>query len=538
MRLAFGVLRAALTIILAGQLGAASLRAQTVPVGDPLEDYTRVLSLLRLGPDQSFLLRPLGTVTADVGPWRDRLRLDTGRVEWLAPTLRLFENSAFPGGVNDGAVWQGRGLTLAAEGGATARVGALTISIRPRLIWTQNRAFALRDVTDSGRTRFADPFHPRNGAGSWIDRPQRFGPDAFWTLDPGQTSVRAAFLGLQAGAGTENRWWGPGRRNALLLSNHAGGFPHAWLATGRPRDVGIGRLEAHWLWGRLTGSEWSDSVVADTARYITGLAMTLSPVVFRGLHLGGARMFYLTMPPGGLSFGEYFLVWQRVTKAGLADSANPLGDDARDQLLSLFARWAPPGSGFEAFVEWARNDHNWDIRDFLLEPEHSQAYTLGFQAVRPLRGNRLLRVGGELTHLERSGTQQVRATPTYYAHHLVLEGYTNRGQIIGAGIGPGSNSQAIDLDVFTPWGRVGGHVSRVVHDNDAYYTYVGDSITFRQHHITLAAGVSALVFRGDFDLSGTLEVARDLNRYFILENDVTNLRVELLLRWHPRRRLN
>ena len=37
---------------------------------------------------------------------------------------------------------------------------------------------------------------------------------------------------------------------------------------------------------------------------------------------------------------------------------------------------------------------------------------------------------------------------TYYIHGIVNQGYTHQGQLVGASIGPGANSNFISLDFF------------------------------------------------------------------------------------------
>src|SRR5437868_8635252 len=175
-------------------------------------------------------------------------------------------------------------------------------------------------------------------------------------------------------------------------------------------------------------------------------------------------------PAGGVGLGDLILVFQGLTKRSQATDSNPTGDDKRDQFLTLFARYAPPGSGFEAYIEWGRNDHSWDLRDLLLEPEHSSASTIGFQKALRLRNTRILRFAGEWTNLQRSITQLVRATPYWYSHHIIRDGWTQRGQALGAPIGPGSNGQAFWTDLFTRWGKAGFLVQRVARDNDALYS--------------------------------------------------------------------
>jgi hypothetical protein len=39
---------------------------------------------------------------------------------------------------------------------------------------------------------------------------------------------------------------------------------------------------------------------------------------------------------------------------------------------------------------------------------------------------------------------------------------------------------------------------------------------------------------GDFDLRGVLAISRELNRYFRVSNDVTNLRAEATVTWRVR----
>lgn len=48
--------------------------------------------------------------------------------------------------------------------------------------------------------------------------------------------------------------------------------------------------------------------------------------------------------------------------------------------------------------------------------------------------------------MEKSATKEIRTGGIWYTHSQVLDGYTNRGQVLGAGIGPGSNLQSLDIN--------------------------------------------------------------------------------------------
>ena len=137
-----------------------------------------------------------------------------------------------------------------------------------------------------------------------------------------------------------------------------------------------------------------------------------------------------------------------------------------------------------------------------------------------------------MTHLEQSKTVILRATPTYYTHHIVRQGYTQRGQVVGAGIGPGSNSQYLGADLFGSWGRIGGFFERRVFDNDALFAIVGTSRNFSLHDVGLTFGGRSEWFVGDFTAGAGLSYSRELNRYYIFKNDVNNWRGQFSLQWN------
>jgi hypothetical protein len=546
----------ALRYVIAASALAVSAHAQGVPVGDPAEDYLRLLALTGHAAPRAFGIRPVLSAEADAAAaltsdslpaWARPLRVARERpagggvaVTMFDAAVRLTANSAFPWGQNDGAVWRGKGVTATAEWGARLRWGRLSLTLRPALTYTGNAAFALApDTAGAGYSPFASPWQRDSSGALRIDLPQRFGGTAFWTLDPGQSALRVSGSRFTAGVGTENLWWGPARHGAIVMSNHAAGFPHASVATNRPLSVGVGTVEWQWIWGRLSESRYFDTTAGNDRRFLTGIVGTFQPRPFPGLTLGGTRVFVQYYPAGGLPLGDYLLVFQGVTKNTQVSAANPSGNDARDQLASLFARWAPAASGFEAYVEWARNDHSGDWRDLLVEPEHSQGYTLGFQQVVPRGGGRLLRLAGELTHLERSNSFQVRPVPTWYVHHVVRQGYTQRGQVIGAAIGPGGNGQRLEAEVLAPWGRVGIALVRQVRDNDALYVlnpgYVdsNDVGNRAKHDVTAGLVAGGALLRGRWTLTGEIGLLRNYNRFYVSRDDLTNVTASLAVRFHP-----
>lgn len=524
-----------------GTLGSGALGAQQplVSPGSELDAYIRVLELDGGVRGAPLVFRPLGPagllrlVANDSGHlWSNHYPLASiatrsePRIVPLDARIRATYLSAYPRGVNDGAVWTGRGATIEAAAGAQLAWGPFTATLYPLVFFAQNRDFAGVPVTRPGSSPYAYPWSER------IDWPQRYGQETYSRLDWGQSGLRLNLGALTAGLSTENMWWGPADRWPILMSNTAAGFPHVDAGLGRPVAVGVGLLETRLVWGRLSRSAYFDTVTTDLGRLFTGLTLALAPRWLPGLTVGLARVFYLHWDSLGVR--DFLPTFQTVFKEGLVTPENPEGNDRRDQLLSLYGRWLLPKSGFEVYVEWARNDHSANLRDFLMEPDHSQALTAGFQKTLPAGGARL-RFRGEWAHLERSRTFQVRGSPVYYEHHIVREGYTHRGQLLGAGIGPGSSGQFLGLDRYGRRGRLSFYLERVRYDNDAYYALFGPTQTYHGHDVELTVGVSALRFVGALNIGGAIALSRELNRQFETDRDATNLRLEAALAWRPQR---
>ena len=523
----------ALSLIVGAPHGGA---AQSLDVGDSREALLRLWQLTGDAALNSFSLRPLVSREdeaidgAGAGPWANPFVLEplfaSSGVEItpLEARLRSFVNTGHPVGANDGVVWQGRGVTAALDLGTTLSWRGLRVTAKPTIVFAQNRAFDLATVEVAGMPDYAYPWRR-------IDLPQRFGPESFWTLDPGQSEVRVSGYGATGGFSTRNLWWGPGINSAILMSNNAGGLPHAFLGTRGPRSIGIGTVEANWIWGRMKQSDYFDPSVEIDDRYLTGLVVAYSPSFLQGLSIGFTRVFYGWVPEDGLPLSDLFLVLQGIEKEDLESPENPTGNDERDQLVSLFARWVFPASGFEVYGEWARNDHPLNFYDILLEPEHSQGYTLGFQKAIAIPGDRRVSFRGELTHLEREATFRLRASPVYYAHHLVTQGYTHGGQGVGAAVGPGGIQQFLGADLYAAWGRTGLFLQRRVTDNGAYYAWAErNDVSFDNHDVSIDIGSSATWFVRELEIGAGLTYTRQLNRYFYGPN-VNNFNIQASARW-------
>lgn len=216
-----------------------------------------------------------------------------------------------------------------------------------------------------------------------IDQPLSFGERRVRSFDMGESTALLYAGSVQAGVSNENQWWGPGIRNALLLSNNAPGFPHLFLRTGRPVKTPVGNLEVRWLVGALTESRYFDTVTTNNLRSIASIGATLQTRWDPNLTVGIGRSVYAT----ARRHSDIALRWTDVFAVAARRNLNILdqvqrGDSipgGRDQIFSVFARWVFPKNGAEVYGEWGRTRFPTGLSDFLKAPNHSQGYTIGMQ---------------------------------------------------------------------------------------------------------------------------------------------------------------
>ncbi len=474
--------------------------SQTLPVGTPvLEDAFRRGQLAGQNDSLvSFCLRPLFPDTAfpKGKPFQFKI---------LPVTLLTQYTTHHPYSMNDGAMIPARGFESIASAGVFAKLGPLTVQLRPEYVYAENKPFETFPAE-----------HPVNVWSAWyefnanIDLPERFGDKPYSRLFWGQSSVRLNAGPVSLGISNENLWWGPGYHNSLLMTNTAPGFKHITLNTTKPVKTPIGSFEVQLVVGRLDSSGFYQAV-PDTANpgyksyynhpkpndwtYFNGLAITWQPRWVKGLFLGATRAFQVYHKDQGTSFSDYLPVITPLTKK---DAGNTTTEEAKsNQLASVFMRWLWQKERAEIYLEFGRDDHAWNFRDFFLEPEHSSAWITGFKKMIPFnhKTDQFIQVGLELTHMENSRVGMLyRSSGPWYLHSNVKVGYTQQGQLLGAGIGPGSNLQTLDISwVNQREARslevrrlvlVGLRLERYVHNNDFHYLAIHD---IRAHWVDFMA---------------------------------------------------
>jgi hypothetical protein len=509
-----------------GQLYSGTGNIHEVFVGTETESYLRALDLMDTTSDANWSIRPfspapLKRFARSLGsdPWNSRragFRLSESLFHFgfLSPNASVRYNSQFPYGSNDAAVWAGRGATIAAQGGVYADLGPLSVTLMPMVFRAENTAFPLAFSAlpcGCGAAIY----------GASVDRPQRFGTQPYQRLDPGQSTIRVDVFGLAAGFTTANEAWGPLTEYPYVLGNNAPGFPHVFLGSSYPLPIFVGKAQVKIIYGRLdqsnyspvTGSKFfSSSVEPGRVRFASGLVATFQPRGFDGLEIGGARFIHSIWPRSGIPSNYLRKPLQSLLKVHLQGIDQAIaGTD--NQEASFFARWAFRESGLEVYGEYGREDNSYDLRDFLQEPDHSRAYSMGLAKTFRKQSSQFNVLRLELINFQPSPLATTgRGEGSIYVHGPLAQGHTNRGQLLGADVGVGAAAgSTVRWDHYSSGGRWSIFWRRDVRVETSDPALTSPSVP-QTSDVLHAFGFERLKFTRRLDVTTSLTLMRDLSR--------------------------
>ena len=468
-------------------------RAQTVPVGMPFfDDALHRAQLMGLvDSNVSFMIRPvqpgralgiqnpngLDTLlfpndTNHYSTFTDfSFKDDKLRISLLPVYFHTRYNGHHPYGWADGPMVSAKGWQQYISAGVYAKAGPLEVQFRPELVKAQNKEFQ------------NPPFRSRA-----IDFPERMGQEAYSERFMGQSFARLNVGPVTVGYSTENIWWGAGTKNAIVMSNNAPGFGHYTINTNKPVKTRIGTFEAQMVTGKLkhsgfqyplryTGGEWppiAGDVVPDTSApqfhsYFNGVTAVYQPKWTPGLFLGATRIVQVSGEPTKAS--DYFSVLYLSPRNEQLGSGS--GALNRNQIVSLSFRYLFPKAHAEIYGEVGREDWAWDMEDFLTRPAATTAWMGGVRKLQPMPGkNRWLQVMAEVTKIQAPMDNYLQPSSllgySFYTNGNGV-GWTNNGQVLGAGIGPGSNMFTIGATYLNGFKTFGLHFERVSYNKDLYY---------------------------------------------------------------------
>jgi hypothetical protein len=379
-------------------------------------------------------------------------------------------NSLLPFSFNDGNLYPARGWQERYSIGVNLKLLIFDINYQPEKLIVQNK---IQEYYAGEPGEFM--FKYFGMVANHIDNFRQFGYDRIEENTLGQSRVGIKTKYLSAGLSNENIWWGPGKRNSLVFTNNAAGFKHYYLKTVEPIKTYIGSFELAGVVGKLDTTKYTeiDQELLNRCRpckvfknlderEIDGITINFQPKWIPNFYIGYAysRQFY-----------------KHATNA-LGDTVNFFSKDLpKQEIGSLIFRFALPEDHAELYGEVGMPDETpWPWKFF--KTKVRPGYVFGVTKLVPLKiWNSYLNLNVEFTQLQimdprkvfYQGNANVGGQPTsWYQSTIVNQGWSNNGQLMGASIGPGSNSQNISLSWNKGYNKIGIFVERTAYNNDFY----------------------------------------------------------------------
>jgi hypothetical protein len=464
---------------------------------------------------------------------------NTVQIKTLGIDYFIEYNSHHPYNRNNGTMIPNKGYQHIISPGIFIKTGPLTIQFKPEHHFSENKEF---DGFWEGH--YSVIWAKRYRLWNHIDMPERFGSSSHNKTTFGQSSIRLNWKSLSLGISNENLWWGPSLRNSIMMSNHAEGFKHITFNTTSPIKTFIGDFEWQIISARLEQSgfdphpnsydhehagtklyvpkinQWAEY---DDWRYLNGFIFTYSPKFIKGLSLGLIRWVQMY---SALVKGRYYWIEGNPSYLPAFNNFFRKNDKFGDyeaqtnQAAGVFLKWFWKDSKAEFYAEFHHNDSKQNLRDLLLDSDHSRAATIGLQKIFNINNDDYL-FNWEWTQMEQTGSRLIRNAGSWYEHGWVYDGYTNKGEVLGSAIGPGSNSHYFSFNRIRNQELIGIGLEIVDNDNDFYHEAFASARDYRRYWKDINLHLKYNKSFKHFNLSSNLVYIRSLNYQWELDDNAT-----------------
>ncbi len=443
-------------------------------------------------------------------------------------------NTHHPYNRNNGTMIPNRGYQHIISPGIFLKIGPLSIQLKPEHHFSENKLF----------DGFWEGHYPVIWAKRYrlwnnIDMPERFGNSQHNKTTWGQTAIRLNWKKISIGISNENLWWGPSLRNSIMMSNHAQGFKHITFNTINPIKTIFGSIEFQFITGRLESSGFTPPRTdyeyqgqklyvpkinqlsrKDDWRFLQGYILSYSPDFIDGLSVGLIRwvQMYSALVEGKYTWMKgkptYFPVFNNLFRKNdkFVDY-----ESQTNQAAGIFLKWLWKDSKAEIYTEFHFNDAKLNIRDLILDSDHSRAATIGIQKIFNINKNNYL-LNWEWTQMEQNASRLIRNAGSWYEHYNVYDGYTNLGEVLGSSIGPGSNSHYISINRIRDFEKIGLGFEIIDHDNDFFHEAFSSAKDFRRYWKDINFHLNYNKKFKNFQLSSNLVFTRSLNYQWELDD--------------------
>ncbi len=496
---------------------SCSVFAQTTLLDDiSLQDLQRNAQLLN-GKDsskyenQSFMIRSTTNLQELESNASEKFKL-----QGVSFRHTLQNNNLMPHGFNQGTMYPSVGFQRCWSLGVHFSWKFIDVNLQPEWVLAENSPSVPFEGNPQDGNYWTRIFFLINNN---IDQYRYFGYEPLKTFFPGQSRIALKFGNVSTGVSTENNWWGPGFRNSLVLTNEASGFLHYFLQNRKPVITPIGSFEGKGLIGMLENTKllspedknfrpiWAGGIEKknDSQRMLKAFIVNWQPK--------WVPNFYL-----GYSFAQQNYFTNEDPQPG-----KPFVENPKMQLGAFLLRFALPKDHTEFYAELGQPDKVVGPASFFGDSTKT-GFVLGGRKLFPLgkKKKSYLQLGIEFTQLQLMDPGLVidndnpNGAPlhnSWYTSTEVRQGYTQNGKLLGASIGPGSNSQTVYLSYHRGRSLIRFNFERFARNNDFYvYEYYGSGHANR-YWVNLTAGVEAQIGLTKNLLLGASYLNTSVNNY-------------------------
>jgi hypothetical protein len=495
---------------------SCSVFAQTTLLDDiSLQDVQRNAQLMNTDSvkyaNQSFLIRSTSALQE-----LETVSSDKFKIQSISLRHTTQNNSKMPFGFNQGTMFPSVGFQRRWSLGLHFSWKFLDVNLQPEYVEAENSPTVPFAGSPQDGNYWTRVFFIINNN---IDQYSRFGEEPLHYFYPGQSRIALKLGNVATGVSTENNWWGPGFRNSLMLTNEASGFLHYFVQNRKPVITPIGTFEGKGLIGMLENSS-----------YLSPEDKNFRPIWAGGIENknNSVRMlkaFIINWQPKWVP--NFYLGYSYAHQTYFEDQGpqpgKPFVENPKMQLGAFLFRFALPKDHAEFYAELGQPDKLVGPASFFGDSTKT-GFVIGGRKLFPLgkKQKSFLQLGIEFTQLQlmdpglvidntQPGGEPLRNS--WYTSTQVRQGYTQNAKLLGASIGPGSNSQTIHLSFHRGRSLIRVHAERVAKNNDFYvYQYYGSGYENR-YWVNLMTGVEAQIGLTKNLLLGASYLQTTVNNY-------------------------
>jgi hypothetical protein len=381
-------------------------------------------------------------------------------------------NNLTPMGFNDGSFVSARGKQERFIVGTNFKIFNFEVKFEPEFLTIQNTPQEyFTGYTSDGNWWTKYYYNVANN----IDDFRSFGNEELKLYNLGQS--RAGFINNQIlfGFSNENIWWGPGIRNSLIFTNNSPGFKHLYLSNNKEIRTKIGFFEFNYIRGKIENdnytnpdngimnSIWDGAILPKIKkdRYIQAININFQPKIFPNFYLGYSlsKMKYLS----DFSYSDIFY--------------KPSENNKNIIVQSIYLKYKLPNDHAEIYSEIGQQD----LLKFptnLFSDSSKATFIIGVRKIFIVNNNSYFEFNFELSQLSIMNPRIIFKpydqngivnNKIFYTSENIRQGYTNQSQLLGASIGPGSNSQTLLLNYKNKKLKLGIIAERVIKNEDFYH---------------------------------------------------------------------